>query len=76
MVEVYKKCYVYHELDVEMIGIMLYCFGILQKMRRDCLCSVTIYALLMCDSCLQAINKLLEYSRYIVLNLVFDTHLH
>ena len=54
MVEVYKKSYVCHEEDVE---IMIYCFGLLQKTRRDRFSSVIIYALLICGTCLQAIKN-------------------
>ena len=43
---------------------MLCCFRLLQKMTRDCLSSVIIYALLMCDSCLQAIKELLAKIEY------------
>ena len=54
-----NKSYVCHEADVEMIGIMLYCLGLLQMIMRDCLSLAIIYALMMCDSCLQAIKELL-----------------
>ena len=49
MVEVIKKSCVHHEAEVEMTVIMHYCFGLLQRLRRDRLSSVIIYALLMCD---------------------------
>ena len=60
MVEVYKKSYVYHEADVEMTGMMLYCFGLSWRMRSDGFSSVVIYLLLVCGSCLEAIKEPLE----------------
>ena len=70
-----KEVCVYHEMEVEVIGIVFWersqvplwplqsnvLFLIIRKAEgKVCLCWVITYALLVCGSCLQAINELIE----------------